>query len=163
MTDIADLRDRVQSAKISFDQIDQQREEGSKRLVGLIDAVEVSLWDKRGELDRNQIEYERINSDYEQLTDMLHALVRTVKGGRRKRVNNTLRDLAPLLTDLAEARASMGDPMKMFGPPGEKDAAAREKEFEYDPAKVRAGLKRALKLDRPRKAQANGKLETVSA
>ena len=85
------------------------------------------------------------------------ALVRAVKGGRRKRVNHTLRDPAPLLTDMAETRVSMGDSMKMFGPPGEKDAAAREIDFGYDPEKVRAGLKYALKLDRPRKAKANGK------
>ncbi len=139
MTDIADLRERVQRAKISFDQIDHQHEESSECLVGLIDAVEVSLGEQRGELERNQIEYERISRNYEQLTDMLHALVRTVKGGRRKRVNN------------------MGNPMKMFPPPDENDDAAREQDFEYDPEKFRAGLKCALKLDRPRKATANGK------
>ena len=139
MTDIADLRARVQRAKISFDQIDQQHEESSECLLGLIDAVEVSLGEQRGELERNQIEYERISRDYEQLTDMLHALVRTVKGGRRKQVNN------------------MEDPMKMFPPPGERDDAAREQDFDYDPEKFREGLKCTLKLDRRRKATANGK------
>ena len=93
MSNIANLQERVDEAEHAFREIDDQHSGYNARLIELIDSVKAGLRQKLAEMSQNQIQYERMTLEYQQLSDMLHSLVATVEAGGRNRVSHLIHDL----------------------------------------------------------------------
>ena len=77
MTDIDELRQRVEEAERSFGLIDEQHANYSGRLVTLIDAI-------RQALDERQLAVDRLSQENEQLRTMLLSLLHAIEAGSGK-------------------------------------------------------------------------------
>ena len=77
MTDIEELRQRVEEAERSFGLIDEQHANYSGRLVTLIDAI-------RQALDERQLAVDRVSQENEQLRTMLLSLLHAIEAGSGK-------------------------------------------------------------------------------
>src|SRR3546814_13758380 len=100
MTDINDLRERVEAAEERFGLLDEQQRHYSERVIGLIEAIEAQLAAARGEIEkqidenlqlgqdlaaaRSEIEQQvdanqRLSQENEELRAMLHSVLRSIE------------------------------------------------------------------------------------
>src|SRR3546814_1753910 len=100
MTDINDLRERVEAAEERFGLLDEQQRHYSERVIGLIEAIEAQLAAARGEIEkqidenlqlgqdlaaaRSEIELQvdanlRLSQENEELRTMLPSVLRSIE------------------------------------------------------------------------------------
>src|SRR3546814_19468225 len=98
MTDINDLRERVEAAEERFGRLDEKQRHYSERVIGLIEAIEAQLAAARGAIEkqidenlqlgqdlaaaRSEIEQQvaanqRLSQENEELRAMLHSVLRS--------------------------------------------------------------------------------------
>ena len=111
MTDINNLRERVEAAEQRFGLMDEQQRHYSERVIGLIETIEAQLAAARGEIEkqidenrqlgqdlaaaRSEIEQQvganlRLSQENEELRAMLHSVLRSIE---QKTHMKTLQDL----------------------------------------------------------------------
>ncbi len=93
MGKISNLQQRVDAAEQAFREVDEQHTSYNERLIELIEAVKSSLRQKLADMTQNQMEYERMAQEYQQLSDMLRSLMTSVEAGGRSRVSHLMHDL----------------------------------------------------------------------
>ncbi len=167
MSDIANLQEAVETARLAYARASEQHARSRKHALSLIHIVEEQLRDKRIELSQNDVQRERMTREYGQLRQMLHALVMTVEVGVAEIPGN---DPAAIGAQ-ANERALLA-PVAVVSEPQEpateaaQDPKPRPRPAKAGPAKpgagtgaeeLRAGLKRMLK----KKRLPAGELETV--
>src|SRR3546814_76941 len=100
MTDINDLRERVEAAEERFGLLDEQQRHYSERVIGLIETIEAQLAAARSEIEkqidenlqlgqdlaaaRSEIEQQvganlRLSQENEELRTMLHSVLRSIE------------------------------------------------------------------------------------
>jgi len=125
MTDINNLRERVEAAEQRFGLMDEQQRHYSERVIGLIETIEAQLAAARGEIEkqidenrqlgqdlaaaRSEIEQQvganlRLSQENEELRAMLHSVLRSIE---QKTHMKTLQDLEARVSALV---ASAGAP-----------------------------------------------------
>ena len=110
MNSITNFQERVDETEQAFRDIDDQHSGYNERLIELIDSVKGGLRQKLAEMSRNQIQYERMTLEYQQLSDMLHSLVATVETGGRSRVRHLIHDLdLPSIEAIEQSPAEPGN------------------------------------------------------
>ena len=90
MSEINDLRERVEAAEQRFGLIDEQQRHYSARVIGLIETIEAQLAAARGEIEKQIAENLRLAQDNEELRHMLHSVLRSIE---EKTFTSTLQDL----------------------------------------------------------------------
>ncbi len=93
MGKISNLQQRVDAAEQAFREVDEQHSSYSERLIELIEAVKSSLRQKLVDMTQNQMEYERMAQEYQQLSGMLRSLTTSVEAGGRSRISHLMHDL----------------------------------------------------------------------
>ena len=93
MSKISTLQQRVDAAEQAFREVDEQHSSYNERLIELIDAVKSSLRQKLAEMTQNQMEYERMAQEFQQLSDMLRTLTSSVEAGGRARISHLMHEL----------------------------------------------------------------------
>lgn len=106
MSEINDLRERVEAAEQRFGLIDEQQRHYSARVIGLIETIEAQLAAARGEIEKQIAENLRLAQDNEELRRMLHSVLRSIE---EKTFTSTLQDLESRVSALvASTGAAMG-------------------------------------------------------
>jgi len=126
MTDINNLRERVEAAEQRFGLMDEQQRHYSERVIGLIETIEAQLAAARGEIEkqidenrqlgqdlaaaRSEIERQvdanlRLSQDNEELRAMLHSVLRSIE---QKTHMKTLQDLEARVSALVASAAPQG-------------------------------------------------------
>lgn len=90
MTEINDLRQRVEAAEERFGLMDEQQRHYSARLIGLIETIEAQLAAARSEVERQIAENQRLSQENEELRGMLHSVLRSIE---QKTFTETLQNL----------------------------------------------------------------------
>ncbi|MGF1628974.1 MAG: hypothetical protein ACFCUT_05855 [Kiloniellaceae bacterium] len=90
MTEINDLRERVEAAEQRFGLMDEQQRHYSERLIGLIETIETQLVTARGEIEKQIAENSRLTQENEELRSMLHSVLRSIE---EKTFTRTLQNL----------------------------------------------------------------------
>ncbi len=93
MGKISNLQQRVDAAEQAFREVDEQHTSYNERLIELIEAVKSSLRQKLADMTQNQMEYERMAQEYQQLSDMLRSLTTSVEAGGRSRISHLMHNL----------------------------------------------------------------------
>ena len=93
MGKISNLQQRVDAAEQAFREVDEQHTSYNERLIELIEAVKSSLRQKLADMTQNQMEYERMAQEYQQLSGMLRSLTTSVEAGGRSRISHLMHDL----------------------------------------------------------------------
>ncbi len=166
MSKIINLQQRVDAAEQAFREVDEQHSSYTERLIELVEAVKSGLRQKLADMAQNQMEYERMTQDYQQLSDMLRSLMTAVEAGGRSRVSHMMYDLetksAPSRTpapEIATTPPASADSLRTREPASlpQDDGIGRKLEddvelMDYvDPESFRSGMQRVLKR-RPRAA-----------
>ncbi len=81
MSDIANLQEAVETARVAYTRASEQHARSRKHALSLIHIVEQQVRDKRIELSQNDVQRESMTREYGQLRQMLHTLVMTVEVG----------------------------------------------------------------------------------
>ncbi|MEQ9606479.1 MAG: hypothetical protein RLN99_02305, partial [Kiloniellaceae bacterium] len=100
MTEINDLRERVEAAEKRFGLMDEQQRHYSERVIGLIETIEAQLAAARdeiekqiddnqrlreelaaarGEIEKRTAENQRLAQENEELRSMLHSMLRAIE------------------------------------------------------------------------------------
>lgn len=165
MSKIINLQQRVDAAEQAFREVDEQHSSYTERLIELVEAVKSGLRQKLADMAQNQMEYERMTQEYQQLSDMLRSLMTAVEAGGRSRVGHMIYDLetksdssrtpAP---EIATTPPASADSLRTREPASlpQDDGIGRKSEgdelMDYvDPESFRSGMQRVLKR-RPRAA-----------
>ena len=143
MTDINNLRERVEAAEQRFGLMDEQQRHYSERVIGLIETIEAQLAAARGEIEkqidenrqlgqdlaaaRSEIEQQvdanlRLSQENEELRAMLHSVLRSIE---QKTHMKTLQDLEARVSALV---AGAGAPAPQGGVPASDAPEACEAE-----------------------------------
>ena len=99
MTEINDLRERVEAAEKRFGLIDEQQSHYSERVIGLIEAIEAQLAAARSEIENQIAENRQLAEENEELRGMLHSVLRSIE---EKTFTRTLQDLEARVSALVE-------------------------------------------------------------
>ena len=162
MSKISNLQQRVDAAEQAFREVDEQHSSYNERLIELIDAVKSSLRQKLSEMTQNQMEYERMALEYQQLSDMLRSLTSSVEVGGRSRLSHLMHDLeakaAPTPSPAPATETASAAPVSASIPrtreteilaQGDSSARAVEDDTELldyvDRESFRSGMQRVLK------------------
>ncbi|HIP78951.1 MAG TPA: hypothetical protein EYH07_10875, partial [Kiloniellaceae bacterium] len=78
MTELNDLRQRVEAAEERFGLIDEQQQHYSDRLIGLIETIEGQLATARAEVEQRADENTRMAAENEELRSLLHTFLLSV-------------------------------------------------------------------------------------
>lgn len=140
MKDLADLQLRLDQAKQSLREIEEQRTKYSDDVIGLIDEVEGGMRAKQAELAHNRAEYQRLLAEQEELKTMLASLLASVDGSVPDAGHDVLRRIASLGNGAMDSASELNDTMEL--PPGE----------------IRLGMQRLLRSGRAR-TRSNGGAE----
>ena len=138
---------RVEAARHTLRQIEQQHSNYNEDLAGLLKEVAECVNRKRAEMMESKAQYEHIMDEYAQLKDLLHSPVLTSAAGLHGSLGDVIRDLD----------AEVGDPQYPAAANGtliDQAAVLDENIAESDPDRVRLGLHRALKKRRNNAAKA---------
>lgn len=134
---IAKIGQRVEAARQTLHQIEQQHSKYNEDLASLLEEVAECVNRKRAEMMESKAEYERIIDEYAQLKDLLHSPLPTSIAGHGDCLGDIIRDLDAEVVDLESTRAVNGKFVDHASIPDENIA-------EIDPDRVRLGLHRAL-------------------
>lgn len=93
MSEIQELKQRVEAAEQHFGQVDEQHRKYSERLLDLMKSIEEGHGQWQAEVDQHRREVERVRGENEQLRSMLHSLLQAVDTGSRDRLCDTMREL----------------------------------------------------------------------
>lgn len=105
MSDISELRLRVDAAEERFESVgDQQRQYGA-RLLSLMNAVEGGLSRKQAALEECTAELERVTAENEQLRGMLQSLLQAVESNGEDQLDDTMNSLDAMVTALTGGAA----------------------------------------------------------
>ncbi len=157
MSDIANLREAVETARAAYARASEQHARSRKHALSLIHIVEEQVREKRIELSQNDIQRERMTWEYGQLRQMLHALVMEVEvgdagspedGAAMDDRQNVVTALAPVAVPSEESREPDAEPAEAAKPPGRKRATTGAAKAGANADELRAGLKRMLKKKR---------------
>jgi len=103
MSEINDLRERVEAAEERFGLMDEQQRHYSERLIGLIETIEAQLADARGEIEKQIAENQRLGQENEELRTMLHSVLRSIE---EKTFTQTLQNLESRVSALVSHAAA---------------------------------------------------------
>ena len=147
MSAIAGFGQRVEAARHTLRQIEQQHSNYNEDLAGLLKEVAECVNRKRAEMVESKAQYEHIMEEYAQLKDLLHSPLLTSGAGLHGSLGGVIRDLDAEVMGLDFPTAANGTLV---------DHATVEDEnaAETDPGRVRLGLHRALKKKRNHAAKA---------
>ena len=166
MGKISNLQQRVDAAEQAFREVDEQHTSYNERLIELIEAVKSSLRQKLADMTQNQMEYERMAQEYQQLSDMLRSLMTSVEAGGRCRVSHLMHDLeaksapsptteiatpAPAATRTSSLRARESEILPQDDNNGRTSEDDTELMDYVDRESFRSGMQRVLKK-KPRAA-----------
>ncbi len=141
MSAIPEFGQRVEAARTTLRQIEQQHSKYNEDLAGLLKEVAECASLKRAEMMESKAQYEHIMDEYAQLKDLLHSPVLTSGASLHGSLGDIIRDLD----------AEIGDPQYPAAPNAtlmDHAAVLDENIAETDPGRVRLGLQRALKKRR---------------
>lgn len=138
MKDLADLQLRLDRAKQSLREIEEQRNKYSDDIIDLIDEVEGGMRAKQAELAHNRSEHQRLLTEQEELKGMLASLLSSIDAGAPNAGDDVLRRIA-----------SFGNGAKEF-------AVDPHGAMEMEPGEVRLGMQRLLRTGRPRTRSNSG-------
>jgi hypothetical protein len=144
---IPEFGQRVEAARNTLRQIEQQHSKYNEDLAGLLKEVAECASLKRAEMVESKAQYEHIMDEYAQLKDLLHSPVLTSGANLHGSLSDIIRDLD----------AEVGDPQYPAAANGtliDQAAVLDENIAETDPGRVRLGLHRALKKRRNHAAKA---------
>lgn len=147
MSAIPEFGQRVEAARHTLRQIEQQHSKYNEDLAGLLKEVAECANLRRAEMMESKAQYEHIMDEYAQLKDLLHSPVLTSGAGLHGSLGDIIRDLDAEVGDPqypAAANVTLMD----------QAAVLDENIAETDPARVRLGLHRALKKRRNNAAKA---------
>ena len=141
MSAIPEFGQRVEAARHTLRQIEQQHSRYNEDLAGLLKEVAECANLRRAEMMESKAQYEHIMDEYAQLKDLLHSPALTSGASLHGSLSDIIRDLD----------AEVGDP--------QYPAAANETLIDHasvldeniaetDPVRFRGGLNRALKIGR---------------
>ena len=137
MSGIAKIGQRVEAARQTLHQIEQQHSKYNEDLASLLKEVAECVNRKRAEMMESKAQYERIIDEYAQLKDLLHSPVLSSNASHGDCLGDIIRDLDAEIVDLKSTRAVNGILVDHATIPDENFA-------ETDPDRVRLGLHRAL-------------------
>ncbi len=147
MSAIPEIGQRVEAAKHTLRQIEQQHSKYNEDLASLLKEVAECANLKRAEMLESKAQYEHIMDEYAQLKDLLHSPVLTSGASLHGSLSDIIRDLDAEVGDPqypAAANVTLMD----------QAAVLDENIAETDPGRVRLGLHRALKKRRNNAAKA---------
>lgn len=104
MSEINDLRERVEAAEQRFGLMDEQQRHYSERVIGLIETIEAQLADARGEIEKQIAENQRLGQENEELRTMLHSVLRSIEEKTFTQTLQNLESRVSALVDLSGAR-----------------------------------------------------------
>ena len=110
MTEINDLRERVEAAEQRFGLMDEQQRHYSERLIGLIETIEAQLAAARGEIEKQIAENSRLTQENEELRSMLHSVLRSIEEKTFTRTLQNLEARVSALVTTAGAAAEAAAP-----------------------------------------------------
>ncbi|MEO3428055.1 hypothetical protein AAFN88_04310 [Pelagibius sp. CAU 1746] len=99
MTEINDLRERVEAAEQRFGLMDEQQRHYSERVIGLIETIEAQLAAARSEIESQIAENQRLSQENEELRGMLHSVLQSIE---QKTFTETLQNLESRVCALVE-------------------------------------------------------------
>jgi hypothetical protein len=132
MTDIEELRQRVEEAERSFGLIDEQHANYSGRLVTLIDAIRQSL-------DERQLAVDRVSQENEQLRTMLLSLLHAIEAGSGKGFSDIMNGIEGELSAMI-AGSQGSSPVPEASPLEEADLDVAMEDAEPDTSAVDEAL-----------------------
>jgi len=138
---IPEFGQRVEAARTTLRQLEQQHSKYNEDLAGLLKEVAECASLKRAEMMESKAQYEHIMDEYAQLKDLLHSPVLTSGAGLQGSLSDIIRDLDAEVGDPQYPAAANGTLM-------DQAAVLDENIAETDPGRVRLGLQRALKKRR---------------
>ncbi len=141
MSAIPEFGQRVEAARHTLRQIEQQHSKYNEDLAGLLKEVAECANLKRAEMMESKAQYEHIMDEYAQLKDLLHSPVLTSGTSLHGSLSDIIRDLDAEVGDPQYPAAANGTLM-------DQAAVLDENIAETDPGRVRLGLQRALKKRR---------------
>ncbi len=147
MSAIPEFGQRVEAARHTLRQIEQQHSKYNEDLAGLLKEVAECANLKRAEMMESKAQYENIMDEYAQLKDLLHSPVLTSGTSLHGSLTDIIRDLD----------AEVGDPQYPAAANEtliDHAAVLDENIAETDPGRVRLGLHRALTTRRNHAAKA---------
>ena len=100
MSDINELRVRVEAAEEQFGLVDDRQRKYGARLLDLMNAVEGGLSKKQSALEQCMAELERITAENEQLRGMLQTLLLAIESNSEDRLDDTMHSLDAMVTAL---------------------------------------------------------------
>ena len=100
MSAIAGFGQRVEAARHTLRQIEQQHSNYNEDLAGLLKEVAECVNRKRAEMVESKAQYEHIMEEYAQLKDLLHSPVLTSGAGLHGSLGDIIRDLDAEVGDL---------------------------------------------------------------
>lgn len=133
MTEINDLRHRVEAAEQRFGLIDEQQQHYSDRLVGLLETIEGQLTAARAEVEIQVAKNTRVAQENEELRGMLQSVLRSIE---EKTFTKTLQNLESRVTamvDPSETAESAAETAAVEGD-GEPEAVAEQAVTDEAPA-----------------------------
>ncbi len=141
MNAIAGFGQRVEAARHTLRQIEQQHSKYNEDLAGLLKEVAECANLKRAEMMESKAQYEHIMDEYAQLKDLLHSPVLTSGASIHDSLGDVIRDLDAEVGNLQYATAANETLI-------DHAAVLDENIAETDPGRVRLGFHRALKKRR---------------
>ncbi len=147
MSAIPEFGQRVEAARHTLRQIEQQHSKYNEDLAGLLKEVAECANLKRAEMMESKAQYEHIMDEYAQLKDLLHSPVLTSGASIHDSLGDVIRDLDAEVGNLQYATAANETLI-------DHAAVLDENIAETDPGRVRLGLHRALKTRRNHAAKA---------
>jgi chromosome segregation ATPase len=138
---IPEFGQRVEAARHTLRQIEQQHSKYNEDFAGLLKEVAECANLRRAEMMESKAQYEHIMDEYAQLKDLLHSPVLTSGAGLHGSLGDIIRDLDAEVGDPqypAAANVTLMD----------QAAVLDENIAETDPVRFRGGLNRALKKGR---------------
>jgi hypothetical protein len=121
MSDIEQLRRRVEAAERHFGTIGEQQGKYSARLIQLMDQIERRGAERESELNRYVGELQQLRRDHDQVKTMLQTLLAAIETGRGDALMSALHEMD------RKASALVGE-----GPVGETPLAAKASDDEAD-------------------------------
>ena len=128
MTEINELRERVEAAEERFGLIDEQQRHYSDRVIGLIETIEAQLATARSEIENQIAEEQRLGLENEELRGMLHTVMRSIE---EKTFTQTMQNLEARVCALVSGArpAESQAPAPAEEPAGMAAAAAEPEEM----------------------------------
>lgn len=127
MSEINDLRERVEAAEARFGLIDEQQRHYSDRVIGLIETIEAQLATARSEIENQIAENQRLNQENEELRGMLHSVLRSIE---EKTFTRTLQNLEAKVSALVGGAQAAGSAAEVPAAAVEESASAAPDEPE---------------------------------